>query len=276
MATDTLDDTDYIIGTDDSEIDRLEKQHAVWREAGIDAWARSGIKPGMTVMDLGAGPGFASFDLAQIVGPTGKVIAVDQSPHFLTALKTGAKERGLTNIETVECDIAKLNWASYDCDAVWSRWCLCFLPEMEKALDGIDLALKPGGVYVAHEYVDYSTMQISPGHPVFEAFITAIEESWHKFGGDPYVAKKFPKLFTNRGWKMEAMKPIIYAANPGEAMWDWPMNWFKQAPERLVGLGFMSADQAVEFRQYIDIREADPDSLMMTPMVLETIARKDI
>ncbi|MCR9267871.1 MAG: class I SAM-dependent methyltransferase, partial [Alphaproteobacteria bacterium] len=85
MAQARLDDDDYIIGTDDIEVQRLGQQHAIWQETALAAWRRAGIRPGMTVMDVGAGPGYASFDLARMVGPQGRVIAIDQSAHFLAA-----------------------------------------------------------------------------------------------------------------------------------------------------------------------------------------------
>lgn len=60
---------DYVLGTDEGEIERLGLQHRVWRERMLGAFRRAGIAPGMRVVDVGAGPGYASLDLAGIVGP---------------------------------------------------------------------------------------------------------------------------------------------------------------------------------------------------------------
>jgi len=274
MTTATLDETDYIIGTTDAEIDRLGFQHGLWREAALAAWRKAGIKPGMTVMDVGCGPGFASFDLARLVGPSGRVIAVDQSPKFLRALEAGAKHRGLANIETVESGLADYDWPTAQCDAIWSRWCLCFLPEPEQTLTGIDKALKPGGLFVTQEYVDYRSFQFAPSTPIFERFREAVQESWDKYDGDPCVAMKFPAAFARLNWDIEDMMPIMHAARPGDVMWDWPITWLSQAPDRLIELGFFTEAEAAEFRAYIEVRKTDPNTLLMTPMVLEMRARK--
>jgi ubiquinone/menaquinone biosynthesis C-methylase UbiE len=69
------------------EIARLEFQHAVWRDDAAEAWRRAGFLPGDTVIDVGAGPGFATLDIATIVGPHGRVIAIDQSQRFLAHLE---------------------------------------------------------------------------------------------------------------------------------------------------------------------------------------------
>src|SRR5678815_5381538 len=78
-----LGDDEYVLGTHDAEIVRLEHQHRVWRPAALEAWRRAGLSHGQTVIDLGCGPGFAAVDLAEAVGPTGRVIALDKSSRFL-------------------------------------------------------------------------------------------------------------------------------------------------------------------------------------------------
>ena len=274
MAQATLEDDDYIIGANQQEIDRLGHQHAIWRECALAAWRRAGLKPGMTVLDVGAGPGYAAFDLARLVGPTGRVVAIDQSALFLKALETGAETRNLTNIACIQADLGEHDWPDAAYDAVWSRWCLSFVPAPDAVLAGIDRALKPGGCFIGQEYVDYRSFRIEPAEPVFERFLEAVQASWAHFGGDPDVARRFPALFAGLGWQMEAARPLMHASRPGELMWTWPTTWLDQAPDRLVDLGFLTADEAIAFRAFLARRNEDPHSLLMTPMVLETIARK--
>ena len=70
---------DYVLGTNDEEIQRLALQHRVWRPRALDAWRRAGFTAGQTLLDVGCGPGHATVDLAGIVGPSGRVVAVDRS-----------------------------------------------------------------------------------------------------------------------------------------------------------------------------------------------------
>ena len=78
---------DYVLGTHDDEIYRLGYQHRVWRPRALDAWQRARIGDGCKVIDFGAGPGFATMDLAEIVGPTGEVHALERSRRFLDTLE---------------------------------------------------------------------------------------------------------------------------------------------------------------------------------------------
>ena len=72
-------DREYVLGTYDEEIERLGLQHRVWRAHMTDCWKRAGLSVGQKVLDVGAGPGYATLDLAQIVGPLGRVAALELS-----------------------------------------------------------------------------------------------------------------------------------------------------------------------------------------------------
>ena len=60
--------------------------------------ARLGLKPGMTVADIGTGVGFMLPYLAEAVGPNGKVIAEDIFPDFLTKARETAASKNLANV----------------------------------------------------------------------------------------------------------------------------------------------------------------------------------
>jgi len=57
-----------------------------------------GIKPGMTVADIGAGSGYYVMRLAPIVGPKGRIIAEDVVPEYLRGLRDRVRDRGLKNV----------------------------------------------------------------------------------------------------------------------------------------------------------------------------------
>jgi predicted methyltransferase len=57
-----------------------------------------GIKPGMTVADIGAGSGYYVVRLSPIVGPNGRVIAQDVVPEYLRGLRNRVRDLGLQNV----------------------------------------------------------------------------------------------------------------------------------------------------------------------------------
>jgi ubiquinone/menaquinone biosynthesis C-methylase UbiE len=60
-----------------------------------------GVKPGQTVCDMGCGNGFYTLQLARLVGPRGRVYAVDIQPEMLQMLARNAAEARLANIRPV-------------------------------------------------------------------------------------------------------------------------------------------------------------------------------
>src|ERR1044071_8239217 len=98
-----MNDGDYVLGTRDDEVERLGLQHRVWRGRVLEAFRAAQIRSGQTMIDVGAGPGFVTADLASLVGPSGKVIALERSPHFAATLRA----RGLANVEVREHDVSQ-------------------------------------------------------------------------------------------------------------------------------------------------------------------------
>jgi predicted methyltransferase len=60
-----------------------------------------GIKPGMTVADIGAGSGYYVVRLSPIVGTSGRVIAEDVVPDYLENLRRRVRDLGLANVDIV-------------------------------------------------------------------------------------------------------------------------------------------------------------------------------
>ena len=92
---------DYVLGTHDEEVRRLGVQHRAWRETVLDGWRRAGLRPGQRVLDVGAGPGWATWDLAEAVGPRGRVVAVERAERFLRVLGAERERRGLDHVAVV-------------------------------------------------------------------------------------------------------------------------------------------------------------------------------
>jgi len=75
--------SEYILGTGADELDRLALQARLWSDAAHNLWRMARIQPGSHVLDVGCGPGYAAFDLAQLVTRRGRVIGLDESANFV-------------------------------------------------------------------------------------------------------------------------------------------------------------------------------------------------
>lgn len=265
---------DYYLGTHDLEVRRLGVQHRVWRPAVLDAWRRAGITAGSRVIDAGAGPGYASIDLAEIVEEHGKVFALERSERFLEALRDAARARGLSNIESRTVDLVTDPLPVSGVDAAWIRWVFAFVSDPIAVLGKLAASIRKGGVLIVHEYMDWGSMNWTPRNPVLSGFIEVALREWRASGGEPDIAAQLLPRLGEAGLRLREARPIIFATKPDNYVWRWPSTFIPNHARSLAERGAVTKDWADEVARAFAVAEADPDTLMTTPLVMEIIAER--
>lgn len=117
-----------------------------WLRESTDAMlAMAEVRPGARVLDVAAGAGDQTLDIAERVGPTGSVLATDMSPAILQFAKDKARRVGYSNVKMQTADGENLKVTEGDFDAAICRLGLMFFPDPSKGLREMFRALKPGG-----------------------------------------------------------------------------------------------------------------------------------
>ena len=78
----------------------------------------AGVAPGETVVDYGCGPGYFTLAAARLVGPHGRVYAVDLEPRMVQLVRRRAAAAGLPNVAAVASDGARADLADGIADCV--------------------------------------------------------------------------------------------------------------------------------------------------------------
>jgi SAM-dependent methyltransferase len=268
---DSQKERDYVWGTHDDEVVRLGLQHRVWRPRTTDAWRRAGFTTGQTLIDLGCGPGYAALDLAEIVGPTGKVIAIDRSRRFLDALDEMRRQRGLTSIEAVELDLEEQSFPNVHADGAWGWWVFAFLKQPKAVLQRTLRALKPGAAIVLFEYLHYTSWKFSPRSPEMEEFTRIVVETLHAAGGEADVGADLPRWLVEFGCEIRSLNPIVDVVSRDNYIWQWPKSWIEVGLQRFIDIGALTSKGAEEILRAFQQLEASPDTLMITPTMVEII-----
>jgi SAM-dependent methyltransferase len=264
-------DTDYVLGTHDGEVARLGLQHRVWRPIASDCWRRAGITSGSRVIDVGAGPGYATVDLAEIVGASGEVLAVERSARFLEVAKKTCATRGLSQVRFQEMDLMEQSLGAINFDYAWCRWVASFVSSPEKLINNIAGALRPGGVAIFHEYSHYESFRLAPRRPAVERFAQEVMKSWRAAGGEPDIALEFPRLFAAAGLEVIEVHPRALTVSPRSYVWQWPASFIEINLIRLRELGRVTEEWCEAVRREFQEAEADPATLVTTPLFLEFI-----
>ena len=267
-------ESDYVLGTHDDEVARLGLQHRVWRNAVTDCWHRVGITHGWRVIDVGAGPGYATADLAEIVGPTGAVLAIERSARFLEAARERCGRRGLENVQFREADLMEASLGDLGFDASWCRWVASFVSSPKKLIENIAGALRPGGTAIFHEYSDYETFRFMPMKPALEAFSRDVMVSWRASGGEPNVARELPQLLREAGFRVLEIIPRVRTVSQRDYTWQWPKSFIEVNIARQEELGRVTSAQAADVRREFAEVEAESGAWFTTPMFLEIVARR--
>jgi SAM-dependent methyltransferase len=266
-------ETEYVLGTHDDEIRRLGVQHRAWLPYAADAWGRAGFSEGQTIVDLGSGPGYATIELAKIVGPRGKVFAVERSRRFLAHLDDERKRLRLSQIELVEADLDDPFSLATRADGLWCRWVCAFVRDPRSLISHIRRSLNGGAHLVSHEYGEYRTWRMLPDSAELNEFVAQVVEVWRADGGEPDVGRSIPQWLEESGFTVESVRPIVEVIRPSDFMWQWPRAFVKNGTERLQALGALDPARAQRIRDAFDEAEKTPGIRLMTPLVLETIAR---
>ncbi len=125
-----------------------------------------GLKPGISVVDLGCGPGDYSIAIAKLVGTEGRVYAVDLWEGCITFLRSEITRQGIVNIEPILADMSKrLPFERESIDACLMATILHDLKDNQshnETLSEVKRFLKKGGILAV---VEFRKMDGPPGPP---------------------------------------------------------------------------------------------------------------
>ncbi|MGW7435231.1 methyltransferase domain-containing protein [Streptomyces sp. NPDC054849] len=197
-----------------------------WRTAENSAAYLIGeLRPGMSVLDVGCGPGTITADLAELVAPGGRVTAVDAAEDVLAQARAHAQERGLGAVVSFgTADVHALDFPDDSFDVVHAHQVLQHVGDPVQALREMRRVCRPGGVVAARD-ADYAAMTWYPAAPGLDDWLSLYRRVARANGGEPDAGRRL------RGWAREAGFTDVTSsatawcfATPEEAGW-WSALW---------------------------------------------------
>jgi ubiquinone/menaquinone biosynthesis C-methylase UbiE len=141
-------------------------------EATTTMRANLGLKPGMAVCDMGSGNGYHTLPMAEAVGDTGKVYAVDVQPEMILMLNERIAEKGVKNIVPIVGALDDPKLPERSCDMILLVDVYHEFSQPEAMLTAMKKALKPNGVIVLVEFrAEDDSVPIKPEHKMSKAQI---------------------------------------------------------------------------------------------------------
>jgi ubiquinone/menaquinone biosynthesis C-methylase UbiE len=141
-------------------------------------------EPGERILEIGPGTGYYTLDMAEWIGPEGKIEIFDLQQKFLDHTVGRAAERGLTNVAPTQGDATALPYEDDSMDAVVLTAVLGEIPDPVAALREINRVLKSTGRLLVGELFGdpHFTTQAALKHHAYEAGLAWQERSGNWLG----------------------------------------------------------------------------------------------
>jgi SAM-dependent methyltransferase len=206
--------TTYLLGADSDERRRLLAQGLLYRDDSAQLLDLCGLRPGARALDVGCGPLGVLDLLSERVGPSGRVVGLDNEARMLELARLTIAELGLANVELRLVDAARSGLPPGSFDLVHTRLVLMNVPHSESVVREMVSLTRPGG-FVAVEDVDWMSRTCDPGHPSWDRLRDVIAELWAHNGMDVTLGRRLGRHLREAGLievQLRARPPMIFRA----------------------------------------------------------------
>jgi len=210
-----------------------------WRTAeNSAAYLRSHLAPGISILDVGCGPGTITLDFANLVTP-GHVIGIDAAPAAIEAANAERDNRGGANVEFRTADLYALEFDDDSFDIVHAHQVLQHLSEPVAALREMRRVSTPGGLIAARDG-DYAAFTWYPANRALDAWLTMYRTVARANHGEPDAGRYLLAWAHAAGFTdVQAGASTWCYATPEDRAW-WANLWADRITESAI------ATQAVE------------------------------
>jgi SAM-dependent methyltransferase len=247
-----------------SEADAATRTRLEMLAAYADPWTiehmvRLGVGEGWRCAEVGAGVGTIARWLTEQVGSSGHVIATDLDTRWLADLAE-------SGVEVRVQDIAVDAPGEGDLDLVHARTVLTHVRDLDRAIEHMVAALRPGG-WILSEELDMGAPfgRSSPEEPAVGRYVETMRLMIEKGGGDPDLGRRLPVLIRKFGLTDVGVDGTYVQITP--EMIEIQLD---AVADTVVSLGAMQRAELYRVRDFVK----DPANLMYGGLAVAAWGRK--
>jgi ubiquinone/menaquinone biosynthesis C-methylase UbiE len=189
----------YIHARDAEEYQRLRDQALMWQRATEEVLDRIGLALGMSVLDVGSGPGAVMRLIADRVGPEGSVTGIEIDAKLGAQALSDLRARGGAKFSQIDANVLELETVpGGPFDLVYCRLFLMHMQEPVAVLEKMASWTKPGGVVAAQEF-DFGSIAVEPLCPAMGEFNRLFESVFRAHGRNLRAGRQLPMQFEAAG-----------------------------------------------------------------------------
>lgn len=206
-------DSSYVFAKsqDSPELKRLQTIEKVFDPATRKRLLATGLTTGWRCLEVGAGAGSIMRWMADIVGESGNVVAVDMDTRFL-------QDSQPSNVEILQEDIRYLELEKHSFDLIHARFVLVHIPDFRVALSQMLSMLKPGG-WIVLEEPDFAAARAIVGNSQVLQSVNRVNQAILRMfankGLDYALGVKLPAICQRQGLQLLSVDNDTPLANGG-------------------------------------------------------------
>jgi SAM-dependent methyltransferase len=253
----------YTLGTNPAERARLQRQADDLASHTLALLDHARLGPGGRALDLGCGPAGSIELLAERVGPSGTVTAVDIDPAHVSLARQFIAERGFRNVEVVHADARTTGLPSGSFDLVHARLLLVNIPSPEQVVAEMVRVARPGGWVVTDE-ADAGVSVCYPPCQSWDRLQAILHEAYRSEGADLLAGRRLTAILRDTGLVevgAEARADVYPAGHPRRTLL---ADLVRSMGEKVVERGIVAADKLASLDLAVREHLADPDTLAMS------------
>jgi ubiquinone/menaquinone biosynthesis C-methylase UbiE len=166
------------------------------------------LRPGMTLLDVGCGPGTITADLAALVAP-GRVVGLERAEGVLAQAEAAVAAKGVAGqVEFSVGDVHALDFPDDTFDVVHAHQVLQHVGDPVQALREMRRVCRPGGI-VAVRDSDYGAFFWFPEVPALDEWVTFYRQVARANGGEPDAGRRLKSWARRAGFADEAISSTV-------------------------------------------------------------------
>jgi len=185
------------------------------------------LRPDDVLLDVGAGPGTITVDLAARVA---RVDGLDPAPAAVAAAQELVAGRGATNVRVAQGDVYALDAPDDTYDVVHAHQVLQHLADPVAALREMRRVCRPGGL-VAVRDADYATMTWFPESAELTRWLALYEAIARGNGGEPDAGRRLKAWALEAGFDDVTATGSVWCYASAEDLAWWTGTWAERLTE---------------------------------------------
>jgi ubiquinone/menaquinone biosynthesis C-methylase UbiE len=258
----------YVHARDMTEYQRLREQALMWQRATEEVLDSVGLKPGMSCLDVGAGPGAVMRLMADRVGPQGCVTGIEIDGKLGAQALADLRAQGGAEFKVIEANVLELETVpGAPFDLTFCRLFLMHMQDPVAALEKMFLWTTPGGTLVAQEF-DFGAIAVEPLCPAMAEFNRLFEGVFRGHGRNLRAGRQLPAQFEAAGLGLPDGTHAEAKYLPLKDMAAMLIGVYQGLFASAVELGIADATRAEAFRADMAEAAADGRYYCLTPILI--------